>query len=373
MSRFRGLTWDHPRGYNSLAEAASSVPDLIQWGRQPLEGFESRPIEEICAEYDVVVLDHPHLGDALGAACLQPLDKLIASEKLAAIRDRTIGPCFDSYVMDGHTWALPLDAAAQVSAGRLDLMNAPMPDSWTDVQHFAKGDAGFVLSLAGPHAFLSLLSMCATFDERFGTIAQGLLEPHHDAAVALFLDLLFRSHPIGSIHNPIGILTAMAAGEGPTYCPLIFGYVPFAEESAVEPVVFRNAPSVGGARHAVLGGTGLAVTARCVPDRELLDHLVWLMSADVQADFLPRHSGQPSAEASWASPALNGGNNGFYAHTLATLRHAFVRPRVPAIVPAQNRAASWLRDLRGGPAPSASVVRDQVNRILAKETADFGA
>ena len=61
---FRGLTWDHPRGYDALAEAARRVnagrsAPLITWDRQPLEGFESAPITDLTARYDLVVLDTP--------------------------------------------------------------------------------------------------------------------------------------------------------------------------------------------------------------------------------------------------------------------------------------------------------------------------
>lgn len=50
MQRLRALTWNHPRGYNALA-AAAARPELaesglaIAWDKQPLEGFESHPID----------------------------------------------------------------------------------------------------------------------------------------------------------------------------------------------------------------------------------------------------------------------------------------------------------------------------------------
>ena len=52
-ARYHGLTWDHPRGYAALA---ASGGELIHWDKHPLEGFESRPIAEQCALYDLVVL-----------------------------------------------------------------------------------------------------------------------------------------------------------------------------------------------------------------------------------------------------------------------------------------------------------------------------
>ena len=51
----------------SIDEVAREAGAIVSWDRQPLEGFESAPIAEVCAGYDLVVLDHPHLGDALAA------------------------------------------------------------------------------------------------------------------------------------------------------------------------------------------------------------------------------------------------------------------------------------------------------------------
>lgn len=368
MTRFAGLTWDHPRGYDALARAALYAPGLISWDRHALEGFESTPIEDICARYDVVVLDHPHLGDALAASCLRPLDELIAPPKLAQIRQATIGPCFDSYVMEGRPWALPLDAAAQVSAARPDMMREAIPRRWADMPAMARVEAGFTLSLAGPHAFVTLLSMCASANAQFGAVGDGLLLAHHDPVIALFCELLEQTHPMGLCNNPIGILEAMATGDGPTYCPLIFGYVTYASRWP-NPVVFGNAPRVAdGPPRAVLGGTGIAITWRCTPDAALLAHLTWLLSAHAQMTLVPEHSGQPSATAAWASPAVNHAAHQFYANTRETLQHAFVRPRTPGFVPAANRASAWLRELRGRPHPPAAAVRARLNALLLPES-----
>mgnify|MGYP004180305107 CR=1 FL=1 len=58
---WKGLTWDHPRGFNALDAASrdTNVPGsgTIAWDVQPLEGFESAPIADLCARYDLVVLD----------------------------------------------------------------------------------------------------------------------------------------------------------------------------------------------------------------------------------------------------------------------------------------------------------------------------
>jgi multiple sugar transport system substrate-binding protein len=45
---------------------------------------------------------------------------------------QTAGPSFRSYTYGGHQWALAVDAAAQVSAYRPDLLRHP-PTTWPDV------------------------------------------------------------------------------------------------------------------------------------------------------------------------------------------------------------------------------------------------
>ena len=36
VTRFTGLTWDHPRGYRALEAAMARNPGLLAWSRQPL-------------------------------------------------------------------------------------------------------------------------------------------------------------------------------------------------------------------------------------------------------------------------------------------------------------------------------------------------
>ena len=79
----RGLTWDHPRGYVVL-DALAAEDGGVRWDRQPLEGFESRPLRTLAGDYDLVVIDHPGLGEAIGDEALRPLDTLLSGAELAA-------------------------------------------------------------------------------------------------------------------------------------------------------------------------------------------------------------------------------------------------------------------------------------------------
>jgi len=347
---FTGLTWDHPRGYDALAAAAATARKSglrIQWDRQPLEGFESAAIDRLAQEYDLLVIDHPHLGDALDKRCLQEISALFDPSRLAAWRDQSIGQSFSSYSYGAGQWALPLDAATQVAAWRPELSSDPAPSKWSDMLSYAQRHP-ICLSLAGPHAFLTLCSIATAFGAGMGD---------HQATLFMGGDMTAAWDMLSSLHahspaawrdkNPIALLHGMSATDEIAYCPLVYGYVNYAgPRGPGKRISFIDAPrGPGGAVGSVLGGTGIAITRRCQVTPALLRHLEHLMAPDTQTSFIPGHNGQPSARAAWADKALNAEYNGFYANTQRTLESAFVRPRFPGYTRFQLEASDAVREL----------------------------
>lgn len=348
MTAFRGLTWDHPRGREALRAAAAEWAShglSLTWDVQSLEGFEASPIEELAERYDLIVLDHPHLGDALTARCLSPVDDLFAPSQLEAWAADTVGPSLDAYRMNRRLWALPLDAATQVSARRADLVpNAPA--TWDDVLELSE-QAPVALSLAGPHAFLTFCSIAVALGEEpdVGGGAAVISRPIGRRVLEL-LARLARSAPAGSGElNPIAMLRTMTEGSTIAYCPLIYGYVNYSHPQSQSSIAFADAPSIrpGGRPGSTVGGTGLALSARCSPSPLLLDHLRWLMDRRTQATFIPARSGQPSARSAWMNPLVNAAAENFYLSTLSTMERAWLRPRFPGYIPFQTAASALLR------------------------------
>lgn len=343
---FTGLTWDHPRGYDALAEAARRVnagraEPLITWDRQPLEGFESASITDLTARYDLVVLDHPHIGEAVEEGCLRPIDELFGPEPIAEWRARTVGPAFRSYTWKGRQWALPLDVATQVMARRPDRIAAP-PADWEEVEALAAARP-VALSLGGPHAFLTLISMAAGE----GAVVGGPAMLPDAAALAALARMarLAALAPSGSDRlNPIGLLEAMAGGDEIALVPLVFGYVTYARAlGARHRVAFSDSLATPGGRGGVLGGTGIAVSRRAAPSPELLAHVADLMSIETQVRLFPTFGGQPSARPAWAAPEVNAGWGNFYCDTLSTAETALLRPRFGGFPTFTNVASDYLR------------------------------
>jgi multiple sugar transport system substrate-binding protein len=348
---YRGLTWDHPRGYSALLAAAAQLDEAtdgisLTWDRHSLEGFEAHPIGELCERYDLVVFDHPHVGEAVSAGCLQPLESLFSASELDRLGKDTIGPCFSSYQLRGQHWGLPLDAATQVMAYRPDLHDEPPPLTWDDVVALSERQP-VALSLAGPHAALTFQSMVAslTHDEDPESFV-----PRHAGLASLDLMARLNARSPRSVRdaNPIGILNYMARHTDVVLCPLIYGYVNYAVRLDVEsrPITFANAPRArpGGRPGSTLGGTGIGISRRCIVTPQLLTHLRWLMSAEVQTTFIPSHDGQPSCRSAWFDDAVNARWGNFYRNTAETLERAHVRPRHNHAIAFQTSASAFIRE-----------------------------
>jgi multiple sugar transport system substrate-binding protein len=341
----RGLTWDHPRGYVVL-DALAADSGSVHWDRQPLEGFESRPLRTLADAYDLLVIDHPGLGEAVRDGALRPLDDVLTAAELAACASVSAGRSYDSYHLDGRQWALPLDAAAQVSVRRPDIFTERI-GTWADACQAARLHRTAVC-LGGPHALLMFSAICAAL----GTPPAGSPDagPYADPAtgteaVAIMAELLAHSDATLAYRNPIGILDAMAGEDGPAYCPLVYGYVTYQRARPdSRPLAAFDAPAGAAGIGSVLGGTGLAVTRSCADTAAARALLLRLVSEEVQVGLYAKLGGQSGDRRAWADPAADAESGGFYSATRATIEAAWVRPRFPGYVEFQAAASVVLRD-----------------------------
>ncbi|WP_420410293.1 carbohydrate ABC transporter substrate-binding protein [Hoeflea sp.] len=348
---WKGLTWDHPRGFNAL-DAASRDTDvaghgLVAWDVQPLEGFESAPIAELCARYDLVVLDHPHVGEAVEAGCLHSIEDILGHDLITMLEAASIGPSLSSYRFAGKHWALPLDAATQVMAVRPDL-TASIPVKWEDVVAFVEAGVPVAASIAGPHAALSFFSVCAALGEPPAVAdPETLVSADIGKKAHAILSRIVRSMPEQAKPlNPIGLLDLMGREDSIALCPLVYGYVNYSRPAdGRKPLRFHNAPRVaGGHPVGTLGGTGIGFSKRSAPDSALKAHVLWLMGKQAQCGFIPAHDGQPSRREAWFDAEVNAAWGDFYVNTADTLEHSYVRPRHSGYIAFQTAASAALRE-----------------------------
>lgn len=342
---FQGLTWDHPRGYDALAEAGRQVntgreTPLIHWDKQPLEGFESAPIAELAARYDLLVLDHPHIGEAVAHDCLLALEELYPDAQIAQWKAQTVGPALASYVWQGKTWALPLDVATQVMVRRADKLAVP-PADWEEVCRIAVR-LPVAQSLGGPHALLTLFSMVAGMGGAVG--GPDLLAQEEGVRALAAMHRLYEKRPMGSeALNPIALSETMVGTGDTALVPLMFGYVTYAKPGPGQ-LTFSDTIGVGPkGTGGVLGGTGIAFCKPTSPSQELLDHIARLMQPETQRSLIPAFGGQPSARQAWTDPDVNAAWGHFYEGSLKTAENALLRPRFDGYIAFQTAAADHVR------------------------------
>jgi len=78
--KLRGMTWDHARGYDPMVATSDAYmathPGVeISWEKRSLQAFADRPIADMAADYDLMVIDHPHVGEVAESGQLLALDR----------------------------------------------------------------------------------------------------------------------------------------------------------------------------------------------------------------------------------------------------------------------------------------------------------
>jgi len=358
------MTWSHPRGYDPMVATAEAwrarTGISIVWEQRSLQDFESFPVAELARTYDLIVIDHPHVGQITAEDCLVPLDRQGRDEALAALAAHSVGPSFASYRWQGRQWALPIDAATQVQVWRPDLLPAPLAD-WDAVM--ARARAGQVLlPLRPPHNLMCLYTLAGNLGRPCAVAGPGeLLETGFGARViAMLADLAALLDPAVFDMDPIAALEMMAgAGSTCAALPLSYGYVSYAQ-SGFRPhrLAFADMPVAGtaGPVGSALGGTGIAVSAVSPARAAALDYAFWVASGPVQAGLYAAAGGQPGHALAWEAEAPNVRSGEFYRATRRTLEGAWVRPRHHGAMAFQQAASVRLdRGLRTGEAPEATM------------------
>ena len=347
MTRLRGMTWEHPRGYDCQVAAAREYARLtgveVQWEFRSLQAFADAPLEVLTAEYDLLVIDHPHVPLAARDGLLAPLDGHGHDDALASLAAGSVGAAHGSYGHDGHQYGLATDTAAQVSVHRPDLLPLP-PTDWDAVLELAAD--GRVLWAAKPiDAFSTVMTLAANNGTPAAREAGTFLSADDAAPVLDLMHRLTERVPDWCLQaNPIEVAEALSTREEWSYAPLTFGYSNYSR-NGFRPYRLKHADIPEGPRGvagSLLGGAGTAVSARSAHVAEAVAYAVWVASAEVQAGVYYDAGGQPGYAAAWDDERLNADSWDFFRGTRRTLEQAYVRPRWAGYIEFQDTVSPWV-------------------------------
>ncbi|KUM28995.1 ABC transporter substrate-binding protein [Mesorhizobium loti] len=370
------MTWNHPRGYDPMVACSRIWKERtgvsIEWEKRSLQDFESFPVEELARAYDLIVIDHPHVGQITAEKCLAPLDVPGREADCAALAKGSVGQSYPSYTWQRRQWAFPIDAATQVQAWRRDLIEAA-PTFWTEVLELAL-EGRVLLPLRPPHSLMCFYTLAADLGRP--CVVDGsadLADPETgETAFEMLREIAALIDPECLTMDPIAVFERMAeAGSRIACVPLVYGYVPYAV-AGFRPnrLAFCDMPAAGGNGPvgSALGGTGIAVSAFSAANKEAIDFAYWIASGDVQRGPYAAGGGQPGHAAAWEDEAVNAATGDFYRATRATLEGAWVRPRHDGYMAFQQAASDRLNEGLGGRQDARRVVTD-INRMFRESFA----
>ncbi len=367
----KGMTWSHPRGYDPMIACSKLWQEktgvTVTWEKRSLQDFETFPVEELAKAYDLIVIDHPHVGQITAEGCLAPLDVPGRETERQALSAASVGGSYRSYEWEGRQWAFPIDAATQVQAIRPDLIETA-PTRWSEIVDLAK-QGRVLLPLRPPHTLMTFYTLCGNLGSSCRSDGKGALVDIETGktAIGLMREIAGLIDPECFDMDPIAVLERMVEPGSKIACaPLIYGYVSYSIAGfRPNALHFRDIASVGnrGPVGSALGGTGIAVSGFSRAKAEAVDFAYWIASGDVQRGLYAEAGGQPGHGAAWEDEAVNAATADFYRGTRPTLEASCIRPRHDGYMGFQQAGSDCINDALRNKTDAQAVV-EELNRLF---------
>lgn len=322
----------------------------IRWEKRSLQAFADRPIEEMADRYDLMVIDHPHVGEVAGSGLLTAFDGVGRDADLATLAAQSVGLSHASYNFGGRQWALAIDAATPVAAFRPDLI-AKAPRDWDGVMALAnKRKVAF--ALIPINALMTFMGLARNLGADVAGGSNFIDRATGEEVLGRLGEVMALMDPRCLTLDPIGIYEWMGrSAEAPAYSPFGYGYTNYSRQGYCRfPLHFTDAPGLRGddPSGTVLGGTGIAVSAASAEREVATDYALWIAGADCQKGVFFEAGGQPGNAVAWEDPDCNAATHDFFRATRRTHETAWLRPRYGGYMGFQDRGGDIVHTfLRG--------------------------
>ncbi len=378
MTELTGITWNHTRGFLPMVATAQRFEEThagvsIRWEKRSLQAFADAPLAELVRRFDLLVIDHPSIGEAATHGLLLPLDELLPAEFFADQAANSVGQSHASYQYQGQQWALATDAATPVAGFRPDLIpREDLPRTWSELLSLARSGRVAVPGLAIDALMAFFMLSNALGAEPFQHEGSVIAEPHLAAAaqaLEMLRELLAVSAPGSSERNPIRTWQLLAESDTIAYCPFAYGYTNYARAGyAAHRLQAAGLVSLddGTPLRSTLGGAGLAISANCQSPEIAAAYARFAASPETQRTLYTASGGQPGHRAAWLDEENNRMTDNFFRDTLPTLDAAWVRPRWPGFIAFQDEASGIVHRFLGDPAALPAQALESLQSALRK-------
>ena len=353
QATLRGITWNHSRALPPLVATAQRYEELhpgvrIQWQKRSLHEFGHANIQSLSQNFDLLVFDHPMVGDAEAKNVLVDLLQIASREDISDLENDSMGASFSSYFYNGKLYGLPIDAAAPAASFRPDLFeqrDLRTPRVWTDVVSLAR--LGLVLMPAfSADLFLNFVGLCVSMGSSIATSSELLVDQQvGERSLELLCELAsLMPNDIYNL-NPIALYERMAKEDSVAYCPFAYTYSNYSRRDfGTKRIGFANPVSIDEMTpmRTVLGGTGIAISQNCKSPFLALEYGLFVAGRECQRSLYGVCGGQPARQSAWEDPLLNQITDNFFENTAASIHTAYVRPRYAGYVGLQERGGELI-------------------------------
>lgn len=336
-----GVAWAHRRCWGPLdADVGQSKFD-IRWNRRSLFSFGEGDLGEFVDENDLIIYDHPFVGDICDRGLMLDLRQFLSADDIDVFERNQVGASYKSYHFDGGIWGLPIDSAATMAAWRPDLLTEigrtppKTLDEVFELARRAREQDKWVAWAAKPtDLFCTYISMMASLGVEVGHGA-GPFAPHDISAEVIDKMKTLRAlvHPHSTRWNPIQLFDHMSSNDDVVYTPYAFNYVNYASSDARR-LTFGASPKMAADQPArgLLGGAGIGISARSRNPELAFAYAMRLLDPAFQASDYVANGGQPGMRSAWTSPECDSMTNGFFSDCIEAMDDAFLRPIIPGFV-----------------------------------------
>ncbi len=354
MPVINGIAWDHPRGFDPMVatakEFANRYPEVeILWDKRPLQAFADRPIENMAFEYDLMVIDHPHVGEASRKNLLLELDSFNEfKDKIDILSKNSVGLSYQSYNFNNHQYALAIDAATPVAAFKVGTLDE-LPFTFEQVLSLAEKSL-VIWPIKPVDAISCFNTIAANIGHAINSTEHEFIDRGIGITVLQMMKKLSNLVPKDCLEmNPINALDYMSSNNDKIYCPLLYGYSNYSRKNFRDGLIkFTNIPSfdenINNCKGAQIGGTGLAISKETKNIEIALDYVFWVASEECQKTLYYYSGGQPGHIKAWKDKNINNDCNNFFINTLKTLENAWLRPRFDGYMYFQDIAGTIIHD-----------------------------
>ena len=352
MITLKGMTWDHSRGFDPMLATSKKFQEthnnavIIQWDKRPLQAFADRPIEDMTDDYDMIVIDYPHVGEVASKGLLQNLDLPKYSSHIEQLKKQSVGKSHESYYINNKQWALAIDAASQTACYREDLIPS-YPSNWNALLDLAKNNK-VLWPLKPVHAISSFYSIYNNITTELMPDKKKFIDKNFGVETLTMMKAVSRELIIDCLTmDPIQTAELMSETNDFFYCPYIYGFSNYSRKNYRKYILkYINVINLSGKGPAGthLGGTGIAVSNVSKNKDLAIEYAFWIASAECQKSLFYESGGQPGNSVAWEDDKINKETNNFFKGTRQTLDLAWVRPRHNGYMKFQDESGNLINE-----------------------------